>query len=172
MPPARLILLSHEIEDRDVLERALCERVGHRIEIAVPQRGEKKDLVDHAAQNARETLARKLSEGASQEKLLAALAEAFGIGKPLRRIEVYDNSHIMGTNAVGAMIVAGPAGFMKAHYRTFNIKGEDLTPGDDFGMMREVLRRRFTRLMKEEDRKRCVGTTRRRTKMRFRSGPI
>ncbi len=152
MPPARLILLSHDIEDREVLERALCERAGHRIEIAVPQRGEKKDLVEHAAQNARETLGRKLSEGASQEKLLAALAEAFGIGKPLRRIEVYDNSHIMGTHAVGAMIVAGPAGFMKAQYRTFNIKGDELTPGDDFGMMREVLRRRFTRLMKEEER--------------------
>ena len=153
MPPPRLILLSHEIETRDVLERALCERFGHKIEIAVPQRGEKKDLVDHAAQNARETLARKLSEGASQEKLLAALAEAFGMDRALRRIEVYDNSHIMGTNAIGAMVVAGPAGFMKAHYRTFNIKGDDLTPGDDFGMMREVLRRRFTRLMKEEDRK-------------------
>ncbi|TAL77931.1 MAG: excinuclease ABC subunit UvrC, partial [Beijerinckiaceae bacterium] len=153
MPPPRLVLLSHDIETRDVLERALCERSGHRIEVAVPQRGEKKDLVEHAAQNARETLARKLSEGASQEKLLASLAEAFGIATPLRRIEVYDNSHIMGTNAVGAMIVAGPAGFMKAHYRTFNIKGEDLTPGDDFGMMREVLRRRFTRLIKEEDQK-------------------
>ncbi len=150
-PAPRLILLSHEIEDREVLERALCERMGHKIEIAVPQRGEKKDLVDHAAQNARETLGRKLSEGASQEKLLAALAAAFSLEETRRRIEVYDNSHIMGTNAVGAMIVAGPAGFMKAHYRTFNIKGEDLTPGDDYGMMREVLRRRFTRLMKEED---------------------
>ena len=153
MPPPRLVLLSHDIETREVLERALCERSGHRIEVAVPQRGEKKDLVEHAAQNARETLARKLSEGASQEKLLTSLAEAFGIETPLRRIEVYDNSHIMGTNAVGAMIVAGPAGFMKAHYRTFNIKGEDLTPGDDFGMMHEVLRRRFTRLMKEEGQK-------------------
>ena len=152
-PPARLILLSHETEDRDVLERALSERTGHRIEIAVPQRGEKKDLVDHAAQNARETIARKLAEGATQEKLLVALAETFGIDKPLRRIEVYDNSHIMGANAVGAMIVAGPAGFMKAHYRTFNIKSEELTPGDDFGMMREVLRRRFTRLIKEEERR-------------------
>jgi excinuclease ABC subunit C len=151
MPPARLILLSHEIETHEVLGQALCERAGHKIEIAVPQRGEKKDLVDHAAQNARETLARKLSEGASQEKLLGALGEAFGFEHPLRRIEVYDNSHIMGTNAVGAMIVAGPAGFMKAHYRTFNIKGEELTPGDDFGMMREVLRRRFTRLIREED---------------------
>jgi excinuclease ABC subunit C len=149
-PAPRLILLSHEIEDRDVLERALCERMGHRIEISVPQRGEKKDLIEHAAQNARETLGRKLSEGASQEKLLAALASAFGLDKAPRRIEVYDNSHIMGTNAVGAMIVAGPAGFMKAHYRTFNIRDKDLTPGDDTGMMREVLRRRFTRLIREE----------------------
>ena len=116
----------------------------------MPQRGEKKELVDHAAQNGREALGRKLSESASQEKLLCALAEAFGLEKAPRRIEVYDNSHIMGTNAVGAMIVAGADGFMKSHYRTFNIKGEDLTPGDDYGMMREVLRRRFTRLLKEE----------------------
>jgi excinuclease ABC subunit C len=150
-PAPRLILLSHDIKDRKVLERALSERAGHRIEIAVPQRGEKKDLVDHAAQNAHEALGRKLSEGASQEKLLAALATAFGIDDTLRRVEVYDNSHIMGSNAVGAMIVAGPAGFMKTHYRTFNIKDEDLTPGDDYGMMREVLRRRFTRLAKEDE---------------------
>jgi excinuclease ABC subunit C len=150
-PAPRLVLLSHEIEDRELLERALCERAGHRIEVAVPQRGEKKDLVDHATQNAREALARKLADGASQEKLLAALANAFGLDDTLRRIEVYDNSHIMGTNAVGAMIVAGPEGFMKAHYRTFNIKGEELAPGDDFGMMREVLRRRFTRLAKEDE---------------------
>jgi excinuclease ABC subunit C len=148
-PAPRLILLSHEVEDREVLEKALCERMGHRIEITVPQRGERKDLVDHAAQNGRETLGRKLSESASQEKLLAALASVFGLEKAPRRIEVYDNSHIMGANAVGAMIVAGPGGFMKAHYRTFNIKDEDLTPGDDYGMMREVLRRRFTRLVKE-----------------------
>ncbi|MGC2139958.1 MAG: excinuclease ABC subunit UvrC [Methylovirgula sp.] len=148
-PAPRLILLSHEIEDREVLERALCERMGHRAEIGVPQRGEKKDLVEHAAQNARETLGRKLSEGASQEKLLAALAAAFGLDKVPQRIEVYDNSHIMGTNAVGAMIVAGPTGFMKAHYRTFNIKDEDLTPGDDSAMLREVLRRRFMRLIKD-----------------------
>jgi excinuclease ABC subunit C len=149
-PPPRLILLSHEIENLSVLEQALSERCGHRIEIAVPQRGEKKELVDHAAQNGRETLGRKLSESASQEKLLASLASAFGIEKKLRRVEVYDNSHIMGTNAVGAMIVAGVNGFMKTHYRTFNIKGEALTPGDDYAMMREVLTRRFTRLMKEE----------------------
>ena len=150
-PAARLVLLSHEIENREILQTALCERAGHKVEVAVPQRGEKKELVDHAAQNARETLGRRLSESASQERLLAALAETFGIDDPVRRVEVYDNSHIMGTNAVGAMIVAGPAGFMKAHYRTFNIKGEELTPGDDYGMMREVLRRRFTRLMKEEE---------------------
>jgi len=149
-PPPRLILISHEIENRAVLEQALCERSGRKVEIAAPQRGEKKELVEHAAQNAREALSRKLSETASQEKLLAALAEAFGLSGKLRRIEVYDNSHIMGTNAVGAMIVAGAAGFMKAHYRTFNIKGDELTPGDDYGMMREVLRRRFSRLMKEE----------------------
>ncbi len=148
-PAPRLILLSHETEDREVLERALGERMGRRVEIGVPQRGEKKDLVEHAAQNARETLGRKLSEGASQEKLLAALAAAFGLDKAPRRIEVYDNSHIMGANAVGAMIVAGAGGFTKAHYRTFNIKDEELTPGDDTGMLREVLRRRFARLVKE-----------------------
>ena len=148
-PPPRLVLLSHEIEGRALLEAALSLRYDQRVEIAVPQRGEKKDLVDHAAHNGRETIGRKLSETASQEKLLTALAEAFGITRPIRRVEVYDNSHIMGTNAVGGMVVAGPDGFMKTHYRTFNIKGEDLTPGDDFGMMREVLKRRFTRLNKE-----------------------
>ncbi len=148
-PPPRLILLSHEIEGRALLELALCERHGQRLEIAVPQRGEKRELVEHATHNGKETLGRKLSETASQEKLLAALAEAFGLARTVRRVEVYDNSHIMGQNAVGAMVVAGAAGFMKTHYRTFNIKGEALTPGDDFGMMREVLKRRFTRLNKE-----------------------
>ena len=148
-PSPRLVLLSHEIEDRAVLADALSVKAGHRIEIACPQRGEKSELVEHAAQNAREALSRRLAETASQEKLLAALAEAFGLERPPRRVEVYDNSHIMGTQAVGAMVVAGPAGFMKAHYRTFNIKGADLTPGDDYGMMREVLRRRFVRLAKE-----------------------
>jgi excinuclease ABC subunit C len=132
-----------------VLADALSVKAGHRIEIACPQRREKHELVDHAAQNAREALSRRLAETASQEKLLAALAEAFGLERPPRRVEVYDNSHIMGAQAVGAMIVAGPAGFMKAHYRSFNIKGSDLTPGDDYGMMREVLRRRFVRLAKE-----------------------
>ncbi len=148
-PPPRLVLLSHDFEDRALLEMALCERYGQKVEIAVPQRGEKRDLVEHAITNAKQTLGRTLSETASQEKLLAALAEAFGLERRLRRVEVYDNSHIMGTNAVGGMVVAGSAGFMKMHYRTFNIKGEELTPGDDFGMMREVLRRRFARLNKE-----------------------
>ncbi|HWG04940.1 MAG TPA: excinuclease ABC subunit UvrC [Beijerinckiaceae bacterium] len=150
-PAARLVLLSHAVEDREILEQALCLRAGHRVEIAVPQRGEKRELVEHAAQNGRETLARKLADSASQEKLLVALAQSFGIEGKLRRIEVYDNSHIMGSNAVGAMIVAGPAGFMKSHYRTFNIKGDDIVAGDDMGMMREVLRRRFARLKKEEE---------------------
>jgi excinuclease ABC subunit C len=148
-PAPRLVLLSHEIENRGILEEVLREGAGHKVEILVPQRGERKELVSHAMQNASEALGRKLSEAASQEKLLMALGEAFGLAAP-RRIEVYDNSHVMGTNAVGAMIVAGAAGFMKTHYRTFNIKGTDLTPGDDYGMMREVLRRRFSRLLKED----------------------
>ncbi len=149
-PAPRLILISHEIEDAAVLAEALSARAGHKIEIATPQRGEKKELVEHAEQNAREALSRKLSETSSQEKLLAALGETFGLTGKLRRIEIYDNSHIMGSNAVGAMVVAGANGFMKTHYRTFNIKGDDLTPGDDYGMMREVLRRRFARLIKDE----------------------
>ena len=149
-PPPRLILLSHDIENRGVLEEALRERSGHKIAIAVPRKGEKRDLVEQARQNAGEALGRKLSEAASQTKLLAALAGAFGLPRPPRRIEVYDNSHIMGTNAVGAMIVAGADGFMKTHYRTFNIHDRDTIPGDDYAMMREVLRRRFARLMKED----------------------
>ncbi len=146
-PAPRLILLSHEIENRSVLAQALAERAGRPVEVAVPQRGEKRELVDHAALNGREALGRKLAETASQEKLLSSLAGAFGIARPVRRVEVYDNSHIMGTNAVGAMIVAGPSGFMKTHYRTFNMK--DITPGDDYGMMRQMLRRRFSRLLRE-----------------------
>ncbi|MGB6326165.1 MAG: excinuclease ABC subunit UvrC, partial [Methylocella sp.] len=149
-PPPRLILLSHDIENRGVLEEALGERSGHRIAISVPRKGEKRDLVEQARQNAGEALGRKLSEAASQSKLLAALAGAFGLARAPRRIEVYDNSHIMGTNAVGAMIVAGADGFMKMHYRTFNIHNRDTTPGDDYAMMREVLRRRFARLKKED----------------------
>jgi excinuclease ABC subunit C len=151
-PAPRLLLLSTPIEETELLAEALCQRAGHRVEIAVPQRGEKRELVEAALQNARETLGRKLADTASQTMLLAVLGEAVGAPGPIRRVEVYDNSHIMGTNAIGAMVVAGPAGFMKTHYRTFNIRSEELTPGDDYGMMREVLRRRFSRLMKEAPR--------------------
>jgi excinuclease ABC subunit C len=145
-------LLSTAIEETELLAEALCQKAGHRVEIAVPQRGEKRELVEAALQNARETLGRKLADTASQTKLLSVLGQAVGASGPIRRVEVYDNSHIMGTNAIGAMIVAGPAGFMKTHYRTFNIRSEELTPGDDYGMMREVLRRRFSRLLKEAPR--------------------
>ncbi|MGL5136238.1 MAG: excinuclease ABC subunit UvrC, partial [Beijerinckiaceae bacterium] len=148
-PPPRLILLSEVVENADLLATALSERAGSKVDIARPQRGEKRDLIDHAMQNAKEELSRRLAQAASQGKLMAALAEAFGLPRPPRRIEVYDNSHISGTNAVGAMIVAGVEGFKKQSYRTFNIKSEDLIPGDDFGMMKEVLERRFSRLMKE-----------------------
>ena len=118
----------------------------------MPQRGEKKELVAHALVNAREALGRKLADTSSQQKLLKALAETFGLPRVPRRIEVYDNSHIQGSNAVGAMIVAGQAGFQKNQYRKFNIRSAELTPGDDFGMMREVLERRFKRLMAEAPR--------------------
>ena len=148
-PCPRCIFVSHEIEERVLLAEALSTKSGHKVEVSVPQRGEKKDLVDHALANAREALARKLAETSSQRKLLELLAETFGLPRAPRRIEVYDNSHIQGTNAVGAMIVAGPEGFQKNQYRKFNIRAVDLTPGDDFGMMREVLSRRFKRLMND-----------------------
>ena len=148
--PPRLILLSHGLENEEWVADAVSERAGRRVELAVPQRGEKAELIEGAARNAREALARRMSESATQTKLLEGVAEAFGLESAPRRIEVYDNSHIQGTDAVGAMIVAGPEGFLKSQYRKFNIKGTDLTPGDDFGMMKEVLSRRFARLMKED----------------------
>ena len=148
--PPRMLLLSHGIEEPELMAEALSEKAGRKVEIAVPQRGEKAELVANAARNARESLARRMSESAAQGKLLAGLGEAFGLDAPPRRIEVYDNSHIQGTNAVGGMIVAGPEGFVKSQYRKFNIRGEDLAPGDDFGMMKEVLTRRFQRLLKED----------------------
>ena len=151
-PCPRLILISHDIEDRALLAEALSTKSGHRIEVAVPQRGEKKDLIEHALANAREALGRKLAETSSQERLLRQLAETFGLPRVPRRIEVYDNSHIQGSNAVGAMVVAGPEGFRKKEYRKFNIRSADLTPGDDFAMMREVLSRRFKRLLAEAPR--------------------
>ena len=149
-PAPRCVLLSHDIDNLKVLEEALTARMGRKVEVTIPKRGERRELVEHAEKNARETMARKLSDASAQEKLLASLAESFGIEGKLRRVEVYDNSHIMGTSAVGAMIVAGPNGFMKSLYRTFNIKDATLTPGDDYGMMREVLGRRFARLKKDE----------------------
>ena len=138
-PCPRCIFISHEIEERALLAEALSTKSGYKVEVSVPQRGEKKDLVDHALANAREALARKLAETSSQRKLLELLAETFALPRVPRRIEVYDNSHIQGTNAVGAMVVAGPEGFQKNQYRKFNIRAADLAPGDDFGMMREVL---------------------------------
>ncbi len=127
-------------------------RAGARSRSSVPQRGERKELVMHALANAREALARKLADTSSQQKLLNALTETFALPRKPRRIEVYDNSHIAGTNAVGAMIVAGPEGFRKNQYRKFNIRSQDLSPGDDYGMMREVLQRRFKRLLAEAPR--------------------
>src|SRR6266436_3857145 len=151
-PCPRLILLSEEIEDRELLAQALTIKSDRKVEILVPRRGAKRDVIEHALANAREALGRKLAEAASQQRLLAALAGTFGLAGPPRRIEVYDNSHIQGTNAVGAMIVAGPEGLRKNQYRKFNIKSADITPGDDFGMMREVLTRRFKRLLNEKPR--------------------
>ena len=155
-PCPRLILISHEIDEHDLLAQALAAKSDHKVEILEPRRGEKKELVDHALANAREALGRKLADTSSQRKLLAALAECLGLSRPPRRIEVYDNSHIQGSNAVGAMIVAGEEGFRKNQYRKFNIRSADLTPGDDFGMMREVLTRRFKRLIAEAPREAIV----------------
>jgi excinuclease ABC subunit C len=149
--PPKLILLSHEPADRAVLEEALTSRLGSRVYVETPQRGEKRELVQHALNNAREALGRQLAEGATQRQLLEGVADLFGLDEAPQRIEVYDNSHISGTNAVGAMIVSGEDGFSKKHYRTFNIRSTDITPGDDFGMMREVLTRRFSRLASESD---------------------
>ena len=148
--PPRQVILSDGIENADLMTEALSNKAGRKVEILVPQRGEKAELVSGALRNARESLARRMAESATQSRLLQGLAEAFGLDAPPQRIEVYDNSHIQGTNAVGGMIVAGPDGFMKNSYRKFNIRGDDLTPGDDFGMMKEVLTRRFSRLLKED----------------------
>ena len=150
-PVPRAIFLSHDVPNRALLAEAFCDRAGRKVEITVPQRGEKRELVHHAFTNAREALGRKMAESSAQAKLLAGVCEAFGLDGQPERIEVYDNSHIMGTNAVGGMIVAGPDGFQKNQYRKFNIKSADLVPGDDYGMMKEVLRRRFARLQKEEE---------------------
>lgn len=151
-PPPRLILVSHDFDERALLAEALTAKSGRKVEVSAPQRGERKELVQHAFANAREALARKLADTSSQQKLLGALKETFSLPRPPGRIEIYDNSHIGGTNAVGAMVVAGPEGFRKNQYRKFNIRSSDLTPGDDYGMMREVLERRFKRLLEETPR--------------------
>jgi len=148
--PPKQILLSHGIENDDLMQELLSEKLGQKVEVLVPQRGEKFELIANAMRNAKESLARKMADSATQTKLLAGLAEAFDLEGPPKRIEIYDNSHIQGTHAVGAMVVSGPEGFEKSSYRKFNIKGTDLTPGDDFGMMKEVLNRRFKRLLKED----------------------
>jgi excinuclease ABC subunit C len=155
--PPKMLILSHGLDNDDLMADALAEKAGRKVEIIIPQRGEKAELVHNALRNARESLARKMSETATQARLLKSLAEAFDLEKTPQRIEVYDNSHIQGAHAVGAMIVAGTDGFDKNQYRKFNIKGVDLTPGDDFGMMKEVLTRRFQRLLKE-DADRSTGT--------------
>ncbi|MBB5572063.1 MULTISPECIES: excinuclease ABC subunit UvrC [Rhizobium] len=161
-PVPRQILLSETVEEIELLAAALGEKAGHKVTILVPQRGEKRDLVDHVVANAREAHGRKLAETASQSRLLEGFRETFQLSYVPQRIEIYDNSHIMGTNAVGGMVVAGPEGFVKGQYRKFNIKSTDITPGDDFGMMREVMTRRFSRLLKEEgkpDRSPTAETT-------------
>src|SRR6516164_96749 len=146
-PPPRLVLLSHAIEEAELMANALSIKAGFKVEVVTPRRGEKKELIAHALTNAREALGRKLADTATQGRLLQGLVTTLGLPHPPRRIEVYDNSHIQGTNAVGAIIVAGPDGFIKNQYRKFNIKAEGLTPGDDYAMMREVLQRRFKRLV-------------------------
>ena len=146
----RQLILSHDIENADLVSAALSEAAGHKVELIYPQRGEKFELVSGALRNAKESLALRMSETATQAKLLRGIAEAFALDEAPKRIEVFDNSHIQGAYAVGAMIVSGPDGFLKNQYRKFNIRGDDLTPGDDFGMMKEVMTRRFTRLIKED----------------------
>ncbi|SDT48183.1 Excinuclease ABC subunit C [Bradyrhizobium canariense] len=150
-PPPKLVLLSHKIEEIELLADALSVKAGFKVEVSTPQRGEKKELVTHALTNAREALGRKLADTATQGRLLQGMVTTLGLPHPPKRIEVYDNSHIQGTNAVGAMIVAGPDGFIKNQYRKFNIRSEGLTPGDDYAMMREVLQRRFKRLVTPAD---------------------
>jgi excinuclease ABC subunit C len=156
-PVPRLTLLSHELPNRELLADALSTKVERKVEIRVPQRGAKTGVVEHALQNAREALGRKLAESSSQRTLLEGVRDRFGLAKAPQRIEVFDNSHIMGTNAVGAMIVAGPEGFVKNQYRKFNIKTEGLTPGDDYAMMREVLTRRLKRLLLDAAEAPAVG---------------
>jgi excinuclease ABC subunit C len=148
-PCPALVLVSHGFEDMELMAQALSEKAGRKVEVIEPKRGEKKDIIDQAVQNAREALARRMADSSSQLKLLEGVGKVFGLETTPKRVEVYDNAHIMGSNPVGGMIVAGPGGFVKNQYRKFNIRSTDITPGDDFGMMREVMTRRFSRLVKE-----------------------
>ncbi|WP_370236336.1 MULTISPECIES: excinuclease ABC subunit UvrC [Henriciella] len=150
-PAPRLILTNEAPDQRDLIGEALELKAGRKVEIRTPQRGEKRELVAQATRNAAEALSRKLAETASQQRLLKDLAKAFDLPEPPKRVEIYDNSHIQGSNAVGGMVVAGPEGFIKGQYRKFNIKDTKLEPGDDYGMMREVMTRRFKRLIKEAE---------------------
>ena len=149
-PIPKQVIISHDIPSHDLLEQALSERAGRKITVLKPQRGEKARIIDMALKNAEDALGRKRAESASQAKLLKGVAEAFDLESPPDRIEVYDNSHIQGTNAIGAFIVGGVDGFSKRDYRTFNIKDLETKPGDDYAMMREVFRRRFSRLLKDD----------------------
>ena len=150
-PAPRLILTSEAFASADLMAEALGLRADHKVEIAVPKRGEKREIMERALANSREQLGRRMAENSAQTILLEGVADTFGLESPPRRIEVYDNSHIQGAHALGAFIVAGPEGLEKTQYRKFNIKAADLTPGDDYAMMREVLSRRFARLIKEEE---------------------
>ncbi len=149
-PAPRNIWVNEDLVDSLLLEQALAIKSEHVVRISRPKRGSKKEMLDHAILNAKGALIRHMAERASQQRHLENTRKLFNMAETPRRIEVYDNSHISGTNAVGAMIVAGPEGFIKKAYRKFNIKNDDLVPGDDYGMMREVLTRRFSRLQKED----------------------
>jgi excinuclease ABC subunit C len=157
VPPPKLVLLDRELPEAELIAEALCERAGRKVQFKMPQRGEQRRILAQATRNATEALDRRIAEGSTQAKLLAEVADLFELDAVPSRIEIYDNSHIMGTNMVGAMVVAGPEGFRKGQYRKFNIKRPETKKGDDFGMMREVLERRFARL-EEEDPDRTSGT--------------
>jgi excinuclease ABC subunit C len=150
VPPARNVLLDRELIEGALLSEALAERAGYKVALSVPQRGDRRRLMEQAKRNAIEALDRRLAESTTQAKLLREVADIFELSEPPDRIEIYDNSHIQGTNALGAMVVAGPEGFRRGQYRKFNIKNKDTVPGDDFAMMREVFGRRFARAQAED----------------------
>ncbi|KTF67327.1 excinuclease ABC subunit UvrC [Sphingomonas sp. HT-1] len=150
VPPARNVFVDRDLPEAELLAEAMGERAGHKVALSMPQRGARRRLLDQAKRNAEEALDRRLAESTTQARLLREMADLFDLPEPPNRIEVYDNSHIQGTNAVGAMIVAGPEGFRKSQYRKFNIKRPETIAGDDYGMMREVLSRRFARAQDED----------------------